>query len=992
MNCITHNPYRILGVFANDTLKARTANISRIRAFNKVGKDCEFESDIKAVFGNVDRSEQALEQAISLLSSEDESDFYSCLWIHRTQQLDITAKAPIDIIQSGIGGKDKSDIINVLVGAILADNTQLIAEYLVKLFECNDAPRDSVKERLILMIGDNTIDEKLPFFPTVWWTQLRDYCNSEGGHNNSLSFIAKVFNKESMNYLRRVTEVIEKEKDTKFTTWSVFLTATKPIIETIKETSDLHSKEPNAEAQIVLSEYAAASLAASKKYYEDTRFWDASPVESLLEKLREIYKISYSSKTKEECTDFGKKVKSELPYLAPPEVKSSSATIRKEVESFCTKPNETRWALQLLKNCVAPLVEIKTLLGGENPYYRRISTQIADNAIFVSTLDIDSAIRKFNNTDNNKVVARDNLSRVLSLAANLHINISVLDLEKDFIDTKLNKFNEKIINCSKRYGIRIETPNPDIRIETEDDSYKRCDDYHSLVEYVHSHSDSPHIKEAIQRIWKIEDAGFPQFGTSMPAYRKALFAYKEKYPNSHNEQKLLKEIEDMLLGRESIGTPQEYKTLLKLWPNHPKKSIILGRLDLSSFKMCHTPEDWKQYLKDFPAGQYREEALRLISKAEERVEEEAFNKCVNIADLNRFIFKYPQSPFSNKAVEKIEDMIYSQVVKSGDYTSYFKQYPNGKYIDNLNRLLDNEYFNKCKKKSDYKHYIEKYPQGNHTKQAKDYIDKVNRRYYLLAFFGMVLTIVVLIVIFNNRNSSSDSNRRTQSTTETKVPNKVKDLYVFLENEGFSFMGTERMFQEKLQNRNNIDELFVFLQDRGYDFMGTMEEFEDTINMAIARLGGNNNTSYSGNLSSASFDFDSEFKNNSLTTGTKPYKGFFGRERSGRNYFKFKTSGSGDFVVIIKRHYDDAYVNHIYIQGGDNAYLYVPDGNFDVYFYSGEGWNPYKRVGQFTGGFVDGIMQMDGPVELESAYMEYTLYPVKYGNLRLQGADMNEVFN
>ena len=131
MNCITHNPYRILGVFANDPLKARTANISRIRAFNKVGKDCEFESDIKAVFGNVDRSEQALEQAISLLSSEDESDFYSCLWIHRTQQLDITAKAPIDIIQSGIGGKDKSDIINVLVGAILANNTQLIAEYLV---------------------------------------------------------------------------------------------------------------------------------------------------------------------------------------------------------------------------------------------------------------------------------------------------------------------------------------------------------------------------------------------------------------------------------------------------------------------------------------------------------------------------------------------------------------------------------------------------------------------------------------------------------------------------------------------------------------------------------------------------------------------------------------------------------------------------------------------------------------------------------------------
>lgn len=206
------------------------------------------------------------------------------------------------------------------------------------------------------------------------------------------------------------------------------------------------------------------------------------------------------------------------------------------------------------------------------------------------------------------------------------------------------------------------------------------------------------------------------------------------------------------------------------------------------------------------------------------------------------------------------------------------------------------------------------------------------------------------------------------------------------------MGTERMFQEKLQNRNNIDDLYVFLQDRGYDFMGTMEDFEDAIGVAMAHLGNNNHASYSGNLSSASFDFDSEFKYNSLSTGAKPYKDFFGRERTGRNYFKFKTSGSGDFIVIVKRHYDDTYINHIYIQGGDNAYLYVPDGTFDVYFYSGEGWNPYKGVGQFTGGFVNGDMQKDGPVELASAYMEYTLYPVKYGNLRLQGADMNEVFN
>ena len=103
----------------------------------------------------------------------------------------------------------------------------------------------------------------------------------------------------------------------------------------------------------------------------------------------------------------------------------------------------------------------------------------------------------------------------------------------------------------------------------------------------------------------------------------------------------------------------------------------------------------------------------------------------------------------------------------------------------------------------------------------------------------------------------------------------------------------------------------------------------------------------------------------------------------------------------------SYVNHTYIRGGDNARLYVPSGTYDVYFYSGSGWNPNMVVGQFTGGFVEGgTMQKDGPIQLVSetitlddgstqlrtAYMEYTLYPVSNGNLVLQSADINNVLN
>jgi hypothetical protein len=110
---------------------------------------------------------------------------------------------------------------------------------------------------------------------------------------------------------------------------------------------------------------------------------------------------------------------------------------------------------------------------------------------------------------------------------------------------------------------------------------------------------------------------------------------------------------------------------------------------------------------------------------------------------------------------------------------------------------------------------------------------------------------------------------------------------------------------------------------------------------------------------------------------------------------------------VKRHSNNRYINHIYIKGGDKARLYVPSGTYDVYFYSGNGWNPNMEVGQFKGGFVEGgITQKDGPIQLLSeiiemddgrtqertAYMEYTLYPVDNGNLVLQSADIDNVLN
>lgn len=968
MKAITHNPYRILGMFANDPIRTQTANISRIRAFNKVGKDCVFDSDFTNIFGPINRSDQSLEHAISLLATESSQDFYSCLWIHRTEALNTEAKAPVDLIRSGLGESSKDGIVNVIIGALYADNTELASEYIIRLFECDEAPNESTKVKILIELEDDYKDE-YEWSPFVWWFRLRDICNREEGHSNTLEFISKVYNKESINYLQKLSETESLGKESNdYTSIASAHNIAKPVIDVIKETSDLQTKQPNAEAQIVLSKYAKAILAACKRYYKDTRFWEAKPVEKLLELLREIYRLSYSSKVKDECTTFGKEVKKELQFLAPSQVSTFSTTIRKEIETFCSKPNETRWSLQLLRNCVSPLIEIKTILGADNLYYRRISTQIADNALYASEAEIDSAERKLNNPRNDKVLALANLINALGQATQLCVDISVLDIEDDFRTAKVVKFKDKIDNCTERNKVKVGATKPSISLESHDDIYQSCNDYNSLVDFTLSYPDSPHFKEAIQRIWEIEDDEYPK-DYSLTA--KALLAYKEKFPNSHNDQKILDSLDGMLLGRGTLGTVYDYRTILRLWPDHPKKSVVLGRLDLASFKMCHNIEGWTEYLKEFPNGLYREEAIKNIQEIKDKEELETFNRCQTIKDFCRFVSLYPSGTLHLKAKIKIENLYYSQALQTGQYDTYFHQYPNGRYVKALNQLIDDKRFEACKTKEDYKNYVKLYPQGSHVQEAKKYLKEERRKIIIVASsIAGILFLFGFVAITIQRAREYEPPVSTVKAVDTSNPSNQSEEDV--------------SSYDKESNSGAVT--------------------DDNSNYSVDS---NNESSYSTEHEPNETTYISynEYRNNSLTTGAKPYASYLGKAKTGQHRISFKTSGPSDYIVIVKRSSNDAYINHIYIKGGDNATLNVPSGTYDIYFYSGRGWNPNKQTGRFTGGFVENeVMQKDGPQAFkvqeitkdDGTYIsyqggQYTLYPVTNGNLVLQSADINNVF-
>lgn len=128
-----------------------------------------------------------------------------------------------------------------------------------------------------------------------------------------------------------------------------------------------------------------------------------------------------------------------------------------------------------------------------------------------------------------------------------------------------------------------------------------------------------------------------------------------------------------------------------------------------------------------------------------------------------------------------------------------------------------------------------------------------------------------------------------------------------------------------------------------------------------------------------------------STGSRPYAYYYGSPQEGESKMTFKTSSGSDYVVIVRDEATDEVVNHVYIQGGDRWTISVPNGAYNVYFYSGTGWLPTKDNGNVTGGFYYNEQIQKDYVSLSYQDVTYTLYTVQNGNLQLQHASAGEAF-
>lgn len=143
--------------------------------------------------------------------------------------------------------------------------------------------------------------------------------------------------------------------------------------------------------------------------------------------------------------------------------------------------------------------------------------------------------------------------------------------------------------------------------------------------------------------------------------------------------------------------------------------------------------------------------------------------------------------------------------------------------------------------------------------------------------------------------------------------------------------------------------------------------------------------------------------NSLTTGSTPYRYCYGRNPycsppdgyAECSFIDIKANSSSDVVVIIKK--NNRVYSHAYIKAGGYYKFKLGNGNFQTFFYYGNGWNPKKFIkngicGDIYGGFVrNESLDKSEVIRLYNSSMSYTLYTVEGGNFSPKLSNKNEAF-
>lgn len=604
MDVLKNNPYRLLGVYANSSVKERLANLSRMKAFLKVGKQVTFPLDLADLLGEVERTDTTVAEADAKLTLPKDQLFYAQFWFVKATPIDDVA---FNNLTSGNKAKaveiwQKKECASSLQNQILC--ALLNSDYALALSLAEDLYGSEVYFEEFKSLVDSNVglgNAELAF-------QFLDTLSDEVGVAKLLPLISNEAWKKHLGdkavqpLLDSIQQAIEESKKTKgkgfeerYEAGIKLMNSTKSVL---AQLGKLLSKQ-DMQYQTIADKLGGEILQCGIDYYNGAKNPMVARKSAVLQEYANSVVVGHLAKGR--CEENCKILKEIIEKLPPEEVMEEDKAIQLLLLKFTLKPDLIEHSIQLIKDCAPHIVSIKEKLGREHPYYLKMSTLIVNNALSNVIAEVNEAQENAFNFEK--------LKSTLISAWRTQLYMDKFDLEPTFKEGRYKQSRDAlhsiIENCkgfesyvfSSRYkygcgwcnGLNVE----DVELRTDDEVYSSCKNIVSYKAYLKKFPKGKHKDEARNNVEKLSYENATTIS--------ALFSFIGEYPQS--EYVAQANVKIAKLKKEEEKKKEEAKF----------NSCVDEKLTLEKgINAC------KEYLSEYPNGKYKEEVSKTLSSLQEK--------------------------------------------------------------------------------------------------------------------------------------------------------------------------------------------------------------------------------------------------------------------------------------------------------------------------------------------------------------------------------------
>ncbi len=450
---IQYNPFRVLGVFSNSSMKDVVANEGKMKAFLKVGKTVSYPLDLAAFLPAVDREGDAVTKAKSQIALSDDKVRHAQFWFVKSTPIDDIAfshlyKGDFDgAVETFRKKRTASSLQNLVVCYLIQGNYHEAIQNAVTLYsDFLDAFVNTVDQQAT--VNKKTLVEQ---FVSGLYSSGVDLAVFKASLADSV-WTDAICGITSMPLVDKLKSALEMARASRGKGCNARLSAGKKLMVAVKiDLPKLKGLLDALQYQILADELANEILQCGIDYFNDSEDDDAPHIAMPIQKY--ALTIAEGSVAKERCKENVDILKKIIESLPPKEVAAETRAIRKELEKFCALPDQISHSLALLNATKSHVQSIKKKLGSTNSFYLKISTQVVGNALHNVIEEVNGAMKVFNQfTGSVQQVAFVSLKATLQSAWNATKIMDTFDLEPSF-ESKYNTNRSTLKSLCDQVGI-----------------------------------------------------------------------------------------------------------------------------------------------------------------------------------------------------------------------------------------------------------------------------------------------------------------------------------------------------------------------------------------------------------------------------------------------------------------------------------------------------------------------------------------------------------